>query len=57
MLEFLVQHRYDVWLAEWRVSSDLPWAVYQDYTLDDVAKYDYPALIDKVLEVTGQVSL
>ena len=48
--------RYDVWLVDWRASCDLPWAVYQDYTLDDCAAYDYPAAIDKVLEITQQVS-
>ena len=47
--------RYDVWLADWRVSCWLPWAVYSDYTLDDCVKYDCPALIDKVLEITKQV--
>ncbi|XP_078381781.1 uncharacterized protein LOC144664495 isoform X2 [Oculina patagonica] len=54
LVEFLVEHRYDVWLVDWRVSCDLPWAVYQDYTLDDCAKLDYPAAIDKVLEITKQ---
>ncbi|XP_078359087.1 uncharacterized protein LOC144643643 isoform X2 [Oculina patagonica] len=57
LIEYLVQHRYDVWLADWRVSCDLPWAVYSDYTLDDCAKYDCLALIDKVLEITKQKSL
>ena len=47
--------RYDVWLVDWRTSCDLPWTVYQDYTLDDCAAYDYPAAIDKVLEITKQV--
>lgn len=47
--------RYDVWLVDWRVSCDLPWAVNQDYTLDDCAAFDYPAAIDKVLEITQQV--
>ena len=47
--------RYDVWLADWRTSCDLLWTVYHDYTLDDCAAYDYPAAIDKVLEVTKQV--
>ena len=56
LVEYLVQHRYDVWLADWRVSCDLPWAVYQDYTLDDCAKHDHRTLINKVLQVTGQVS-
>lgn len=49
--------RYDVWLVDWRVSCDLPWAVYQDYTLDDCAAFDYPAAINKVLEITQQVFL
>lgn len=49
--------RYDVWLVDWRVSCDLPWAVYQDYTLDDCAAFDYPAAINKVLEITLQVFL
>ncbi|KAL9984021.1 hypothetical protein ACROYT_G006275 [Oculina patagonica] len=57
LTEYLVQHRYDVWLADWRASCELPWAVYHDYTLDDCAKYDCPALIDKVLEITKQKSL
>ncbi|KAL9984027.1 hypothetical protein ACROYT_G006282 [Oculina patagonica] len=57
LTEYLVQHRYDVWLADWRASCDLPWAIYSDYTLDDCAKYDCPALIDKVLEITKQKSL
>ena len=48
--------RYDVWLADWRGSCVLPWTVYNDYTLDDCAKYDCCALIDKVLEITKQVS-
>ena len=52
---YLFIFRYDVWLVDLRLSCDLPWAVYQDYTLDDCAAYDYPAAIDKVLEITKQV--
>ena len=48
--------RYDVWLVDWRGSCDLPWAVYQDYTMDECAAYDVPAAIEKVLEITQQVS-
>ena len=29
--------------------------VRRDYTLDDCAKYDYPAAINKVIDVTKQV--
>ena len=41
---------YDVWLGNWRGSIDLPEC---DYTLDDVARYDHPALIATVLRETG----
>lgn len=47
--------RYDVWLVDWRVSCNLPSMVRRDYTLDDCAAYDYPAAINKVIEVTKQV--
>ena len=48
--------RYDVWLVDWRTSCNLPLTqVESKYTLDDCAAYDYPAAIDKVLEVTNKV--
>lgn len=52
---FLYVTRYDVWLVDWRTSCNLPSMVRRDYTLDDCATYDYPAAIDKVIEITGQV--
>lgn len=48
--------RYDVWLVDWRTSCRLPSMARNDYTLDDCAAYDYPAAIDKVIEITKQVS-
>ena len=45
---------YDVWLGNWRGSIDLPEC---DYTLDDVARYDHPALIAAVLRETGASTL
>ena len=42
---------YDVWLGNWRGSIDLPEC---DYTLDEVARYDHPALIAAVLRETGR---
>lgn len=54
LVEYLVQHRYDVWLVDWRVSCNLPSMARRDYTLDDCAAYDYPAAIDKVIEITKQ---
>ena len=43
---------YDVWLFDYRASPDLASARTQ-FTLDDIAKRDYPAAIAKVREVTG----
>ena len=54
-VEYLIEHNYDVWLLDWRTSINLPWAAYTQYTVDDVAKYDFPAAVDKVLEVTKEV--
>ena len=45
---------YDVWLGNWRGSIDLPEC---DYTLDEVARYDHPALIAAVLRETGAPTL
>ena len=45
-----------MWLVDWRTSSNLPLMVENNYTLDDCAAYDYPAAIDKVLDVTNEVS-
>lgn len=52
LVEYLVQYRYDVWLVDWRTSCNLPSMVRRDYTLDDCANYDYPAAINKVIEIT-----
>ena len=46
---------YDVWLVDWRTSCNLPSVGHGSYTLDDCAAYDYPAAINKVIEVTKQV--
>ena len=55
LVEYLIAHKYDIWLYDFRISVALPWASGTQITLDDVAKYDFPAGVDKVLEVTGQV--
>lgn len=54
LVEYLLEHRYDVWLVDWRTSCNLPSMVRKDYTLDDCAAFDYPAAIQKVLDVTKQ---
>eukprot|EP00794_Sanderia_malayensis_P000205 gene205-819_t len=53
-VEYLVKHKYDVWLFDWRVSINLPWACYTQFNIDDVANYDFPAAVEKILEVTKE---
>lgn len=53
LTEYLTAHGYDVWLLDFRASIDLP-ASLMECTADDIAKFDYPAAIDKVRKVTGK---
>jgi pimeloyl-ACP methyl ester carboxylesterase len=50
--EFLVEHSYDVWTFDYRASPDLEVSK-TDYTMDDVARRDYPAAVAEVLTTTG----
>jgi len=50
--EFLFERGYDVWLLDYRSSPDLVSASTQ-FTLDDIARYDYPAAIGTVRAQTG----
>ena len=43
---------YDVWLFDYRASPDLASSRTQ-FSLDDVAKHDYPAAVAKVRELSG----
>ncbi|MEO6925000.1 MAG: alpha/beta hydrolase, partial [Bryocella sp.] len=52
LTEYLVAHGYDVWLLDFRASIDLP-ASYMESTADDVANFDYPAAVAKVMKETG----
>jgi hypothetical protein len=54
IVDVLVEAGFDVWLGNWRGSIDLPEC---DYTLDEVARFDHPALIAAVLRETGAQSL
>jgi len=56
LTEYLSAHGYDVWLLDYRSSIELPYATTQ-YTADDVAVYDWPAAVRKVLDVTGTASI
>jgi hypothetical protein len=53
LVEFLLEKGFDVWLFDWRTSPLLA-AHEQPYTLDDVARCDWPAAMEKVRSLTGQ---
>jgi hypothetical protein len=54
LVDALLDSGHDVWLESWRGSIDLDTC---DYTLDEVAVHDHPALVRAVLEETGAPSL
>ncbi|MGH7617710.1 MAG: alpha/beta hydrolase [Gemmatimonadaceae bacterium] len=54
--EYLFERGYDVWILDYRASPDLPSASTQ-FTLDDIALYDYPAAVDTVRQATGRDSV
>ncbi|HEX5366555.1 MAG TPA: GMC oxidoreductase, partial [Acidimicrobiales bacterium] len=56
LTEHLVAAGYDVWLFDYRASIDLP-SARSSFTLDDVARSDWPAAIDEVRRVTGAASV
>jgi cholesterol oxidase len=52
LVEYLAAHGYDVWNLENRASIDLP-AARAQFTLDDVARFDYPAAVARVRAETS----
>ena len=50
IVDYLVEHDYDVWLLNWRASIDLK---PNDWTLDNAALYDHPAAVKTVVDATG----
>lgn len=56
LVEFLAEQGFDVWLLDYRSSIALPTAA-KPATCDDIARYDYPAAIAKIRELTGAPSL
>ncbi|KPK04212.1 MAG: hypothetical protein AMJ64_14180 [Betaproteobacteria bacterium SG8_39] len=53
LVRHLAEAGFDVWVAELRTSIALPTAWCQ-WTLDEIAKEDIPAIVDHVLRVTGE---
>lgn len=51
LLEYLFRHGYDIWLLDYRASIDLP-SANSSFNADAIARYDYPAAVKKVLEIT-----
>ncbi|GAB3654205.1 hypothetical protein GCM10028791_24740 [Echinicola sediminis] len=49
IVEMLAEEGYDVWLENWRGSIDLE---PNKWDLDQVAKYDHPAAVKKIVELT-----
>jgi choline dehydrogenase-like flavoprotein len=56
LVRHLAEKGYDVWVAELRTSIALPSSLGQ-WTLDEVAKEDIPAIADFVLAATGERDL
>jgi cholesterol oxidase len=53
LTEFLAECGYDVWLFDYRAGIDLPSAA-TEFTIDDIARDDWPIAVRKVLEETGR---
>ncbi len=53
LVEFLYAAGYDCWLLDYRASTDLAYCREQ-WTADDVARFDYPAAIQRVRKLTGR---
>ena len=54
--EFLYERGYDTWVLDYRASPHLRSGATQ-FTLDDIARYDYPAAVDYVRSVTERESV
>lgn len=52
LTEYLAEAGYDVWCLDYRASPDVLGAT-TSYTIDDIARRDYPAAVQKVLDRTG----
>ena len=53
LTEYLAGCGYDIWLFDYRAGIDLPSAG-TEFTIDDIARDDWPTAVKKVLEETGR---
>jgi cholesterol oxidase len=53
LTKFLADRGYDIWLFDYRAGIDLP-SAQKPFTIDDIAKKDWPLAVTKVLEETGE---
>jgi cholesterol oxidase len=56
LTEYLAECGYDIWLFDYRAGIDLPSAG-TEFTIDDIARTDWPIAVKQVLEVTGREDL
>ena len=56
LAEFLAARGYDIWLFDYRAGIDLP-SARTEFTIDDIARVDWPVAVRKVLELTGREDL
>jgi len=56
LTEFLAERGYDIWLFDYRAGIDLPSAG-TEFTVDDIAREDWPTAARKVKEETGRDEL
>jgi cholesterol oxidase len=54
LTEYLVERGHDVWLLDWRASPEVGCA---GYSLNDAARYDWPAALGFVTRHTGAASV
>jgi hypothetical protein len=50
IVKALAAQGYDVWLENWRASMEVP---FNNWDLDMVAKYDHPAAVQTICNITG----
>ncbi len=53
LVGYLLREGFDVWLLDYRASPAFV-AAWKAFTIDDIARRDYPAAVRKVLEETGK---